>query len=82
MNQAPTDHLVNSRGMAHRINVSTRSLERHRANGLIPYIRLTKRTYLYDPNKVFKALEALEVPSRILKKCREKISDTEVVNET
>jgi hypothetical protein len=58
--------LVNSRGMAARINVSLRSLERHRAAGLIPYIPLTKRTYLYDPDKVFMALQALEVPGRLL----------------
>jgi len=81
MRQAPTD-LLNSRAMAERIHVSTRSLERHRANGLIPYIRLTKRTYLYDPNKVFAALEALEVPSRILKRCRQEIGNAEVANET
>ena len=76
------EHLLNSRGMSARINVSTRSLERHRANGLIPYIRLTKRTYLYDPNKVFAALEALEVPSRILKRRRPEIGNAEVANET
>ena len=58
---------LNSRQMAARMGVSTRSLERYRADGLIPFIPLTKRAYLYNPQKVFAILESIEIPSRHLK---------------
>jgi DNA-binding transcriptional MerR regulator len=58
---------LNSRQMAARMGVSTRSLERYRADGLIPFIPLTKRAYLYNPQKVFAILESIEIPCRRLK---------------
>ncbi len=61
------EELLNSRQMAARMGVSTRSLERYRADGLIPFIPLTKRAYLYNPRKVFAILESIEIPGRHLK---------------
>jgi len=64
------EELLNSRQMAARMGVSTRSLERYRADGLIPFIPLTKRAYLYNPRKVFGILEGMEIPSRRVKATR------------
>lgn len=66
--EANKSEYLNSRQMAARLSVSIRSLERHRANGLIPYVPLTKRTYLYSPTRVFEALEHLEIPVRTIRK--------------
>ena len=55
------EQLLNSRQMAARMGVSTRTLERYRADGLIPFIPVTNRTCLYNPQKIFAILEALEV---------------------
>lgn len=60
--------LLNSRQMAERMGVSTRSLERYRADGVIPFIPVTKRLYLYNPQKV---LDLLESQEKFLKKERE-----------
>lgn len=62
-----SEELLNSRQMAARMGVSIRSLERYRADGLIPFIPLTKRAYLYNPRKVFAILESIEIPCRHLK---------------
>jgi excisionase family DNA binding protein len=50
--------------LAERINVSTRTIERWRKDGLIPYLKIGRRVVLHRLSDVLKALENFDYPTR------------------
>lgn len=50
--------------LAERLNVSTRTIERWRNEGLIPFKKIGRRVVLHRLDDVLKALEAFDYPAR------------------
>ena len=61
--QRPPRRLVRSDELRERIPIAQRTLGRHRAMGIIPYVKIG-RVILYDVEKVVKALERFEHKAR------------------
>jgi len=56
--------LLQTPDLAERLNVSTRTIERWRSEGLIPYLKIGRRVVLHRLDEVLKALEAFDYPAR------------------
>ena len=52
---------IDTAELARAVSRSTRSIERWREQGLIPFYRLNSRTYLYDLREVLQSLERFAV---------------------
>jgi len=50
--------------LAERVGVSTRTIERWRRDGIIPFIKISRRVVLHRLDEVLKALEAFNYPAR------------------
>jgi excisionase family DNA binding protein len=50
--------------LAERLNVSTRTIERWRNEGLIPFKKIGRRVVLHRLDEVLKALDAFNYPAR------------------
>jgi len=50
--------------LAERVGVSTRTIERWRRDGTIPFIKISRRVVLHRLDEVLKALEAFNSPTR------------------
>ena len=56
--------LVREETLAEILDLSTRTLRSYRAEGRIPYIRLSPRAVRYDLDEVFAALDERKVAAR------------------
>ena len=52
---------IDTAGLAKALSRSTRSIERWREQGLIPFYKLNSRAYLYDLRAVLESLERFAV---------------------
>ena len=49
--------------LAEKIGISTRTVERWRRDGLIPFFKVSRRVIIYNLPEVLRALEAFKMPA-------------------
>lgn len=64
-----TPELVGTKELARAVSTSIRTVERWRAVGLIPYLRVTPRLFLYSVPSVVEALNRFAVKAKFTPKC-------------
>lgn len=55
-------NLIRTAPLAEKIGISTRTVERWRRDGLIPYLKISRRVIIYNLPEVLRALEAFKMP--------------------